>query len=145
MYGRSAPKSWNHFNSGIVLKASPMLAQAGLNHTANCLDRNHTCLFMHLHLLGPEEAVWTKGCQGDKLKHLSRDPANVSSRPGCNMFLWKLGKERQCHITKQLVHSFLVNIRISQPWKVMFTSASPHEHHYSRVDKSLSQKNAPIA
>ena len=33
----------------------------------------------------------------------------------------KLGKERQCHITKQLVHSFLVNIRISQPSKVMFT------------------------
>ena len=37
----------------------------------------------------------------------------------------KLGKERQCHITKQLVHSFEVNIRISQPSKVMFTSASP--------------------
>ena len=37
----------------------------------------------------------------------------------------KLGKERQCHITKQLVHSFLVNIRISQPSKAMFTSASP--------------------
>ena len=34
-------------------------------------------------------------------------------------------KERQCHITKQLVHSFSVNIRISQPSKVMFTSASP--------------------
>ena len=27
----------------------------------------------------------------------------------------KLGKERQCHKTKQLVHSFSVNIRISQP------------------------------
>ena len=25
----------------------------------------------------------------------------------------------QCHITKQLVHSFEVNIRISQPSKVM--------------------------
>ena len=38
----------------------------------------------------------------------------------------KLGKERQCHIsTKQLVHSSLVNFRISQPSKVMFTSASP--------------------
>ena len=34
-------------------------------------------------------------------------------------------KERQCHITKQLVHSFSVNIGISQPSKVMFTSASP--------------------
>ena len=34
-------------------------------------------------------------------------------------------KERQCHITKQLVHSFSINIRISQPLKVMFTSASP--------------------
>ena len=34
-------------------------------------------------------------------------------------------KERQCHITKQLVHSFSVNIRISQPSKVMFTSALP--------------------
>ena len=34
-------------------------------------------------------------------------------------------KERQCHITKQLVHFFSVNIRISQPSKVMFTSASP--------------------
>ena len=34
-------------------------------------------------------------------------------------------KERQNHITKQLVHSFSVNIRISQPSKVMFTSASP--------------------
>ena len=31
-----------------------------------------------------------------------------------------LGKERQCHITKQLVHSFSVNIRISQPSKVMY-------------------------
>ena len=30
-------------------------------------------------------------------------------------------KERQCHITKQLVHSFSVNIKISQPSKVMFT------------------------
>ena len=27
----------------------------------------------------------------------------------------KLGKERQCHITKQLVHSFEVNFRIRQP------------------------------
>ena len=27
----------------------------------------------------------------------------------------KLGKERQCHIKKQLVHSFSVKIRISQP------------------------------
>ena len=35
----------------------------------------------------------------------------------------KLEIERQCHITKQLVHSFSVNIRISQPSKVMFTSA----------------------
>ena len=34
-------------------------------------------------------------------------------------------KERQCHITKRLVHSFSVNIRISQPSKVMFTSALP--------------------
>ena len=31
----------------------------------------------------------------------------------------KLGKERQCHITKQLVHSFSVNARISQHSKVM--------------------------
>ena len=37
----------------------------------------------------------------------------------------KLGDERQCHITKQLVHSFFGNIRISQPSKVMFASASP--------------------
>ena len=29
----------------------------------------------------------------------------------------KLGKERQCHITKQLMHSFSVNIRISQPFE----------------------------
>ena len=36
-----------------------------------------------------------------------------------------LEKGRQCHITKQLVHSFSVNIRISQPSKVMSTSASP--------------------
>ena len=33
-------------------------------------------------------------------------------------------KERQCHITKQLVHSFSVNIRISQPSNVMFTEAN---------------------
>ena len=33
----------------------------------------------------------------------------------------KLGKEKQCHITKQLVHVFSVNIRISQPWQVRFT------------------------
>ena len=33
----------------------------------------------------------------------------------------KLGKESlQCHITQQLVHSFSVNIIISQPSKVMF-------------------------
>ena len=31
----------------------------------------------------------------------------------------KLGKARQCHITKQLLHSFSVNARISQPLKVM--------------------------
>ena len=37
----------------------------------------------------------------------------------------KLGKERQCHITKQLVHYFSVTIRISQPSKVMFTEATP--------------------
>ena len=35
----------------------------------------------------------------------------------------KLGKERQCHIAKQLVRSFEVNIRISQPSKVLFTKA----------------------
>ena len=34
-------------------------------------------------------------------------------------------KEIQCHITKQLVHSFSVNIRISHPSKAMFTEASP--------------------
>ena len=28
----------------------------------------------------------------------------------------------QCHTTKQLVHSFPVNTRISQPSKMMFTS-----------------------
>ena len=37
----------------------------------------------------------------------------------------RLGKEGHCHITKQLVHSFSVNIRISQPSKVMFTSILP--------------------
>ena len=30
-----------------------------------------------------------------------------------------LGKERHCHITKQLVQSFSDNIRICQPSKVM--------------------------
>ena len=33
----------------------------------------------------------------------------------------KLEKERQSHIIDQLVHSVSVNIRISQPSKVMFT------------------------
>ena len=33
----------------------------------------------------------------------------------------KLGKERLCHLTKQLMHSFSVNIRISQTSKLMFT------------------------
>ena len=38
----------------------------------------------------------------------------------------KVGKrDMQCPITKQLVHSFSVKIRIRQPSKVMFTSASP--------------------
>ena len=37
----------------------------------------------------------------------------------------KLEKERQCHITKHLVHSFSVNIRISQPSKVMLILALP--------------------
>ena len=36
-------------------------------------------------------------------------------------FYIKLGKERQCHKTKQLVYSFSVNIRISQPSKLMLT------------------------
>ena len=40
------------------------------------------------------------------------------------IFKIKLGKERQCHITKQLVHSFEVDIRISQLSKVVFTLAS---------------------
>ena len=35
----------------------------------------------------------------------------------------KLGKEHQCHITKQLVHSFSVNIRISR---------IRGKHHYFR-------------
>ena len=47
----------------------------------------------------------------------------------------KLGKERQCHIAKQLVHSFEVHIRISQPSKVLFTTALHGEYHCSRVDK----------
>ena len=34
-----------------------------------------------------------------------------------------LEKGGQCHITKQLMHSFSVNIRICQPSKVMSTSA----------------------
>ena len=39
----------------------------------------------------------------------------------------QLGKEiMQRHITKQLVHSFSVNIMISQPLKVMFTSVYEH-------------------
>ena len=36
----------------------------------------------------------------------------------------KLGKEMQCHIAKQLVYSFSVNIKISQPSKVMFASVN---------------------
>ena len=35
------------------------------------------------------------------------------------------GQWRQCYITKQLVHSFSANMKISQPLKVMFTSAKP--------------------
>ena len=42
------------------------------------------------------------------------------------MFNITLGKEKHTvSHNKQLVHSFSVNIRISQPSKVMFTSASP--------------------
>ena len=37
------------------------------------------------------------------------------------LYIKLIVKERQCHITKQLVHSFSVNIRISQSSKVMFT------------------------
>ena len=33
----------------------------------------------------------------------------------------KLGKKTQGHITKQFVHSFGVNIRISKPFEVIFT------------------------
>ena len=40
----------------------------------------------------------------------------------------------QCHITKQLVHSLMVYIRISQPLKVMFTEANRGEHHFSQVE-----------
>ena len=45
-------------------------------------------------------------------------------------------KEGKCHITKQLMHSFSVNIIICQPSKVMSTSASPRWTSLSRVDKS---------
>ena len=48
----------------------------------------------------------------------------------------ELGKERQCHITKQLVHSFPVNSMISQPSQVMFTEAL--------TDPDVNQKNASI-
>ena len=47
-----------------------------------------------------------------------------------------LEKGRQNRITKQLIHSFSVNIGISQPSKEMFTSASPRYTLISRVDKS---------
>ena len=51
--------------------------------------------------------------------------SDLSKFINMKILLIKLGKERQCHITKQLVHSFSVNIRISQPLEVMFTSDSP--------------------
>ena len=55
----------------------------------------------------------------------------------------------QCHITKQLVHSFLVNIRISQPSKVMFTSVEltnldvnlKRMHQFYNVGKSCTSRN----
>ena len=40
--------------------------------------RAHTCFFMHWHLLGPEEAVWTRPL-GRVFKHLTRDLANVNA------------------------------------------------------------------
>ena len=39
----------------------------------------------------------------------------------------KLGIERQCHITKQLVHSFSANVKISRPSKVRLHRG---EHHF---------------
>ena len=48
----------------------------------------------------------------------------------------KENRPEKSHITKQLMHSFEVNIRICQPSKVVFTSASPRWTSLSRVDKS---------
>ena len=44
-----------------------------------------------------------------------------------------LGKNMQCHIAKQLVHSLSDNIRISQSEN---SDVHLREHHYSQVDKS---------
>ena len=52
----------------------------------------------------------------------------------------KLGKEIQCHITKQLVYSFSVNIRISQPSKVSNPDVSLKRMHQLYNAVSLRNK-----
>ena len=50
----------------------------------------------------------------------------------------------KCHITKQLVHSFSVNIRISQPSKLMFTEVNITILRLTNPDVSLKRMHICI-
>ena len=64
--------------------------------------------------------IWEVDCWNN-LVFIELWTSDLSKFINMKILLTKLGKERQCHITKQLVHSFSVSI--SQPSKVIFTLA----------------------
>ena len=69
-------------------------------------------------------AIGVEDCYNNLPSESALGTSDLSKFINMKILKIKLGKERQCHITNQSVHSFSVNNKISQPSKVMFTSAS---------------------
>ena len=69
--------------------------------------------------------IWEVYCGNNLPSESALGTSDMSKFINMKILKIKLGKERQCHITKQFMHSFFVKIRISQPSKVMFTSTLP--------------------
>ena len=56
--------------------------------------------------------IWEVYCRNNLPSESTIGTSDLNKFINMKILYIKLGKERQCHITKQLVHSFEVNIRI---------------------------------
>ena len=71
-------------------------------------------IWVKMHLIRVAE-IWEVDCWNNLPSESAQGTSDLSKFINMKILQIKLGKERQCHITKQLVHSFSINIRICQP------------------------------